>query len=66
MRRRRPKISHSFKKESLWEKTKWFLSLSLAERYRKTISMGEFIRLARGKTKHDRGSFKTIQVLERE
>lgn len=57
------RISHSFKKEELSEKIKWFSTLSVSERYKRVVEMGDFIRRMRGKIKYDKGSFKTIQIL---
>lgn len=60
------KISHSFKKESLWEKTKWFMRLSLKDRYRISYGMAELHGvLHKGIKENDRRTFKTVQVLKK-
>jgi len=59
-------ISHSFKKESMWEKAKWFLGLSLTDRYKTSFGIAELYGIIhKGKETHDRRPFKTIQVLKR-
>ena len=59
------KVSHSFKKEDLWEKAKWFLGLSASKRYKLSLEIAEFSGiLHKGKEEHDRRSFKTVQVLK--
>lgn len=60
-------ISHNFKKETLLSKIKWCLRLSSTERYEMVTDLADFIIAARGRKRvadHDRGSFKTIQVLK--
>ena len=63
----RRKVSYGFKNENIWEKVRWISGLSIAERYKMAVDFGDFITLVRGKKiKHDRGSFKTIQILKQE
>jgi len=60
------KIYHDVKKETMWEKTKWFLKLSLTERYRVSFGIAAFHGiLHKGIEDGSRGSFKTIQVLKK-
>lgn len=60
------KISYGFKNENIWEKTRWFLGLSLSERYKLSFAIANFYGILRkGKETRDRGSFKTIQVLKK-
>jgi len=60
------KVSYGFRNESIEEKTRWFLGLSLARRYSLSFGIAGLRGiLYKGKETHDRGSFKTIQVLKK-
>ena len=56
--------SNSFKKEEIAEKVKWFLKLSPSERHNLAISMLNFVNKKSFNRKHDKGLFKTIQVIK--
>jgi len=60
------KVLYGWKNESLFEKTKWFLSLSPTQRYVAMVSMQELFCILNPVSKSEkdaRRSFKTIQVL---
>ena len=59
------KVSYGFKNDNMRARARWVSGLSIAERYKMAVDFGDFILSARGeKIKHDRGSFKTIQILK--
>lgn len=60
------RVLHSFKYESLKEKIKWMLSLSLKERYVYNIGFSDFIRRVRKNSNlsNARKSLKTIQIIK--
>lgn len=60
------KVLYGWEKESLWEKTKWFLTLTPLQRYTSMLSMQELFNAVKHhpKPKKDaRRSFKTVQIL---
>lgn len=62
------KVLSGWRNESLWEKTKWFLTLTPSQRYLYMLSMQELYFRANPsrKFKYDtRKSFKTVQVLSK-
>ncbi len=60
------KLLYGLKYESLEEKIKWMLSLSLKERYEYNIGFSEFIRKVRKNSNlpNAKKTFKTIQIIK--
>lgn len=59
-------VLYGWRYEGLWEKTKWFLTLTPLQRYQTMLSMQDLFFTANPtkRFKHDsRKSFKTVQVL---
>lgn len=60
------KVSYGFADENILEKSRWFLTLSLSERYNLSFDMAGFYgALRKGREARGKGSFKTIQVLKK-
>lgn len=59
-------VFYGLKYENLWEKTKWFLSLTPTQRYSSLVSMQELFFASNPSLKKEnesRKSFKTIQFI---
>lgn len=60
------KVLYGWGNESLWEKTKWFLTLTPTQRYISMLSMQELFYAVKHRPKskkYARRSFKTVQIL---
>lgn len=55
---------NSFRAENLWEKVKWFLTLTPYQRYNLSQQILEITNNKAFKQKHAKGSFRTIQIIK--